>query len=239
MPPCSLPLLLTPYLWRRINIPIGFMPLIRPPPLPALRAKAYQTGSSLLPPAFDPEGWNACNAARLMCKPSQNGPVSVDCVVCSVRHLSSAFSLCVSNAIAALPGQTCASLIYKIISNRELRLQQLSYTRGTVIPLYLEISSEDPAILSSFIFPQVIDCRLKRSLRYKDAEWAEIISHSAEAKWWKPAYDHFDTKNQANCKRLCLRGELPLNSALKPTCKINSFQIDVRMLSTTLSFELM
>jgi len=66
---------------HRIPAPFGYMPCIRPPPLPPLRRLAYQEGVSLIGPTVDLEGWHRSGPVKVEGKLFNNRPSDVACTV--------------------------------------------------------------------------------------------------------------------------------------------------------------
>jgi hypothetical protein len=98
----------------------------------------------------------------------------------------------------------------------------LSYTRGTVVPLFLTLRSKDPQALDLLSCPHAINIRLRRHVKYTytgaaDLEDAEDFVENAV--WW-PA-----TGGDVHSRRM--NGEIRLAKDLKPTTSISHFTIDV------------
>jgi hypothetical protein len=178
----------------RVDATFGYIPLIRPPPFPPLRALAYEQASPLLPPFIDPDGWHAM------------APVTIRGKVFSVRTVQMECTLFLS--------------------------KPLSYTRSTVIPLYLRLSSSDSQALDLLSSPKAITCHLRRRLKLRglkdsliDASvWRENAEYSQPAVWWNDKDDGSDEKAREGTKYLS--GELHLVRNLKPTSAVPSFRID-------------
>jgi hypothetical protein len=107
----------------------------------------------------------------------------------------------------------------------------LCYTRGTVIPLYLTLSSQDRQALDLLSSPHAINIRLRRRVRYYisasnvasykqtgSAERKDAIDFVENAVWWPaPGGDRHSRR---------LNGEIRLAKDLKPTSSMAHFTID-------------
>jgi hypothetical protein len=76
---------------HRIPAPFGYMPCIRPPPLPPLRQLAYQDGVSLVGPTVDLESWYRCGPVKVEGKLFNNHPSDVACSVGSPHYIFQKF----------------------------------------------------------------------------------------------------------------------------------------------------
>ncbi|KDR78623.1 hypothetical protein GALMADRAFT_118051, partial [Galerina marginata CBS 339.88] len=128
-------------------------------------------------------------------------------------------------------------------SAREVTIDHaLSYTRGTFIPCYLRLSSEDSDALNTLSAPNALSVRLVRRLRHflpyggdavsagagvtsdtvLSGMFTTVISEMAEAVWWVPPKD----VPQEPYTRY-LEGEIHLSRGLEPSSTCPLFQIEV------------
>ncbi|KAF8905076.1 hypothetical protein CPB84DRAFT_1772347 [Gymnopilus junonius] len=71
----------------RIPARFGYIPLSRPPPLPALRHLSYREGVPLLGPTIDPEGWFSEAPVTAKGTIFSNRTVHVSCTLCLAKPL--------------------------------------------------------------------------------------------------------------------------------------------------------
>lgn len=71
-----------PGLIPRLTTTFGYIPIIRPPPLPPLRQLAYQEGTPLLSPTSDPSGWHSLPPLELKATFFKSREAHVKCTVC-------------------------------------------------------------------------------------------------------------------------------------------------------------
>lgn len=114
----------------------------------------------------------------------------------------------------------------------------LSYTRGSVIPLFLTMSSNDTQTLDLLSSGKAASVRLLRRVKYHmaasqlsnmkqgGAEWKESTDYLDNAVWW-PANDGGGDRHN---RRMC--GEIRLLKDLKPSCSIAHFSIEVSVLAS-------
>ncbi|TFK43922.1 hypothetical protein BDQ12DRAFT_719096 [Crucibulum laeve] len=100
------------------------------------------------------------------------------------------------------------------------------YTRGTVIPCYITISSTNPEALDRLASPDTINARLVRHVKfYKDSKKllgvTEEVAEIQTAVWWIPS----DLSIQETGRR-CLEGEIHLDKDLQPSCDLVLFRIE-------------
>ncbi|KAF5391527.1 hypothetical protein D9757_002503 [Collybiopsis confluens] len=110
----------------------------------------------------------------------------------------------------------------------------LSYTRGSVIPLYLTLQSEDIKALEALSSPNTIVCRLRRTIRYLSAEDFRETNychgklgkfqhdHFELATWWLPSTQAWEKETFK--RSLC--GEIVLPRDLKPTTFVGQFRLE-------------
>ncbi|KAF9529301.1 hypothetical protein CPB83DRAFT_853046 [Crepidotus variabilis] len=112
-----------------------------------------------------------------------------------------------------------------------LLVLKLVYARGTVIPLFLEISGQDTQAVALLSSPLAVFCRLRRTIKFHNngkrlgdkQQWKDGFSHSQVATWRK-VEDRQRTSDNSK-KRACLQGELLLSNTLKPTSALAYFEI--------------
>jgi len=110
-------------------------------------------------------------------------------------------------------------------------LPKLSYTRGTVIPLFMSVESEDEQALDLLATPKAIMARVRRRTRdhvhpdnhVEYSSWRDALDHSQRAVWWpsmeSPKGDSGRVRN--------LQGEIHLKPGMRPTTALGGFRIDV------------
>ncbi|KDR78626.1 hypothetical protein GALMADRAFT_1258921 [Galerina marginata CBS 339.88] len=124
----------------------------------------------------------------------------------------------------------------------------LSYTRGTFIPCYLKLSSEDLDALNALSAPNSPRVRLVRRLRHLlprgevgvltgdlvpvngQSNLMTVIGEMGDAVWWLPPKDVLQEPHTHY-----LEGEIHLSRRLEPSCACSLFQIEyfVEMLPFT------
>ncbi|KAJ4494744.1 hypothetical protein C8J55DRAFT_497540 [Lentinula edodes] len=121
--------------------------------------------------------------------------------------------------------------------------QPLSYTRGSVIPLSLTLSSIDSQALDLLSSRQALTVRLRRKVTYKRAQnlaeinapWNSVIPTDptvefADAVWWqRPGSVNLNETGPMPVKTRLYReleGEILLPKSLKPTFHISHFGIE-------------
>jgi hypothetical protein len=105
-------------------------------------------------------------------------------------------------------------------------LEQLSYTRGAVLPCWLRLCSWDPEALDALANPKAIVARLQRCVKAaanqakatEDPSWKDQNELSELAIWW-PARESINTREMS--------GELHLNIGLQPSSAMAHFRIEV------------
>ncbi|KAJ3830098.1 hypothetical protein EV361DRAFT_382627 [Lentinula raphanica] len=105
----------------------------------------------------------------------------------------------------------------------------LSYTRGSVIPLQLDIQSNDVQTLETISSPHSVICRLRRIFKFNPEEnktvdpksRREELEHSELATWWPSIQSSSEKDTQRT-----LSGEMILSSDLMPTTYIGRFQLE-------------
>jgi len=113
----------------------------------------------------------------------------------------------------------------------------LSYTRGSVIPLYIRLTSESQQAVDLLRAPEAVVVRLQRRIVFrvpqKMLKNAENL-HSTRGKdtrditgavWWLPAQIIDETLPSREHTR-CMHGELHLRSDLKPSSAMPYFRIE-------------
>ncbi|KAL4249716.1 hypothetical protein ABKN59_006122 [Abortiporus biennis] len=121
----------------------------------------------------------------------------------------------------------------------------LSYTRGSIIPLHLTITSSDIQALDLLAHPRAIDIRLRRTVLLDENSYHDpifsfvgigsdnISRDEAHAAWWPPlahSNDHDEGDNAqrvnvGNGEKRVLDGEIRLDSNLFPSCRMGDFGI--------------
>lgn len=204
-----------------------YVPAIRPDPPSPLRLLAYQENSPLLGPRADPKGWYSLPSAKVYGKLFNNRIVEVTCRVCipSTPVLIPQSSLCLFQLSLARP---------------------LSYTRGSVIPLSLVLTSKDYQALDLLSSPRVLTVILRRKVinnvnnlgesktLWKGHIQTEISREPAQdiatAVWWQRPDDEMNiVQNTATPRTRELEGEILLSKSLKPTFHISHFGIEVSL----------
>jgi hypothetical protein len=116
----------------------------------------------------------------------------------------------------------------KIFSSRPVNVhvdlslaKPLSYTRGTVVPLFLTLHSKDAQALDLLSSPNAIHIRLRRNVKFTYTGGADLedAEHFVENAVWWPAAGGDDHSRRMN-------GEIRLAKDLKPTTSISHFTID-------------
>ncbi|PPQ98586.1 hypothetical protein CVT26_013769 [Gymnopilus dilepis] len=112
-----------------------------------------------------------------------------------------------------------------------LTIGQLSYTRGSFIPLFLTLESEDKHALDLLSTPKSIAVRVRRRIKYaptpqkpiETANWRTEIDHSQRAVWW-PAVDN--AGHTSDDKFRMLNGELHLKPSMVPTSAMGMYKVE-------------
>jgi hypothetical protein len=108
---------------------------------------------------------------------------------------------------------------YSVLVDLELSLAKpLSYTRGTVIPLFLTLSSQDTQTLDLLSSRRAINVRLRRTIKIGGAVFGDAGDFMEDAVWW-PASD-----SERHTRRL--NGEIKLAKDLQPSTCIAHFAVD-------------
>ncbi|KAF9048579.1 hypothetical protein BJ165DRAFT_1032607 [Panaeolus papilionaceus] len=179
---------------QEITIPINYIPVIIPPPIPHLRQMAYHDGDPILGPSIDPDGWTAVEPVRIKGKLFQKRLVEVTC------------KLYIANP--------------------------LSYTRGTVIPLYMELEGSDVQALDILSSPRAPIIRLKRMVnsrpespsKNKNLSFKVLTNYSHPAVWWSNELPGAQFDRQST--KRTLQGEIHLKNNLIPTSAVGHFWIE-------------
>ncbi len=131
--------------------------------------------------------------------------------------------------------------------------QQLSYTRGTVIPLFLTLKSSDLQALDVFSSCDAPVVRLRRNLTlgitnspvqaYGTGHKGMIrsagtrgtyeasgdgMSYMQLAVWWRSPYDSESTEGNVRA----LQGEIHLSPVLSPPAHLGKYQLEVKRCSS-------
>ncbi|KAF8150705.1 hypothetical protein B0H34DRAFT_729909 [Crassisporium funariophilum] len=124
----------------------------------------------------------------------------------------------------------------KIFNDRSINIgctlflaKPLCYTRGTVIPFFMELESDDIQALDLLSSPKTIVVRLRRCIKYhvnaestlESLAWKDSIDHSQLAVWW-PSTERASLDSKS--KRF-LNGEMHLKPDMKPTSAMAHFRI--------------
>ncbi|KDR76931.1 hypothetical protein GALMADRAFT_278851 [Galerina marginata CBS 339.88] len=107
----------------------------------------------------------------------------------------------------------------------------LSYTRGSVIPLFLTLESDDKQVLDLLSSPQAISVRVRRRTRYNSEPhkafeskvWRDDVDHSQRAVW-SHATDYAGEEPPDSLRML--DGELHLKSEMAPTSAMGNYSIN-------------
>jgi len=107
----------------------------------------------------------------------------------------------------------------------------LTYTRGSFIPLFITLESDDKQVLELLSAPKAIAVRVRRHIRWnpeahrplESKNWRTQVEHSQRAVWW-PATDYSGEDPPERLRML--NGELHLKPAMEPTFEIGNFKID-------------
>ncbi|PPR02623.1 hypothetical protein CVT24_002194 [Panaeolus cyanescens] len=186
---------------KEMVIPINFVPVIVPPPIPHLRQMAYQDGRPILGPSADPNGWTALETVNLQGRLFQQREATVAC------------TLYVANP--------------------------LCYTRGTVIPLYLELEGDDVQALDLLASSSAPLVRLKRTVnshpqpksRSTLPSFKPLTNYSHPAVWWSTSADALPASpgsapQYSEPGKRSLQGELHLKNNLVPTSAVGHFWLE-------------
>ncbi|KDR76940.1 hypothetical protein GALMADRAFT_420148 [Galerina marginata CBS 339.88] len=109
----------------------------------------------------------------------------------------------------------------------------LSYTRGSVIPLFLALESDDKQVLDLLSSPQEISVRVRRRTRYnaephkafESKVWRDEVDHSQRAVW-SHATDYAGGEPPDRLRML--NGELHLKPEMAPTSAMGNYSVSVR-----------
>jgi hypothetical protein len=129
----------------------------------------------------------------------------------------------------------------------------LSYTRGSVIPCFLTISSDDDELVLLFANPKAPTLSLLRRIQYRTGDFnrptpdrvqllvdpgrspgfatapssteTKAVDHHkvGRAQWWIPSKDVIQSPNVRH-----LEGEIHLSTTLQPSCDLDTFRVEVR-----------
>lgn len=113
------------------------------------------------------------------------------------------------------------------------RFEQLSYTRGSVIPCFLTLQCSDAKALRLFSAPTAVSLCLQRRVRFyskpshsrSEVAWHETCGDMGSAVWWPAA----EASGNPNIRRL--EGEIKLAKDLRPSTCIGHFSVSVSVLS--------
>ncbi|KAJ7592896.1 hypothetical protein C8J56DRAFT_484812 [Mycena floridula] len=211
----------------RVNSKLGTMfrhiPCIRPPASSPLRQLAYQENSPLLPPEADSEGWELL------------APFTVRGTIFNVREVD--VRCRVSRATLEAVDQSDMNQFYLA--------KPLSYTRGTPIPMTLQISSSDSQALDLLSTPRSVSVHLRRrKIVNRDASYLSRPSTSKltkeyqieagaikdqddiinQAVWWSTNFGEM----QAGCRTLS--GEILLPGTITSSSHIGPFAIEYQVI---------
>jgi hypothetical protein len=132
-------------------------------------------------------------------------------------------------ALATKTGTIFCSLTYHL----SLTHRQLTYTRGTPIPISLLLESDDQQALDVLSSPVAISSRLRRTTkchskqdkRFGSMGWKDGVEDSQLASWWPCSEPGASTRHRRR-----MSGELPIPKDAKPTLAIADFSLEVRSL---------
>ncbi|KAF5391525.1 hypothetical protein D9757_002501 [Collybiopsis confluens] len=111
-----------------------------------------------------------------------------------------------------------------------------SYTRGSAIPLRLEIQSQDRLALELLSSPDAVNVHLNRRIRYKDVQmfggsssrWSTVIESVGAVTWVPQAGEGnlSETTPSPDYYRSALTGKLKLKRSLVPSASIANLSIE-------------
>ncbi|KXN92302.1 hypothetical protein AN958_08533 [Leucoagaricus sp. SymC.cos] len=103
---------------------------------------------------------------------------------------------------------------------------QLSYTRGTVIPCYMKLSSPDISFLNALASPRAVNLALFRTISHSQmGQGISSIDKSAplvSAVWWSPPKTEFPL----DAGKRHLEGEVHLSKTMVSSCDFPLFNIE-------------
>ncbi|KAJ2923680.1 hypothetical protein H1R20_g13415, partial [Candolleomyces eurysporus] len=125
----------------RITANVLYVPVIKAPPLPPLRASAYRAGTYLVGPDDDPSGWYTLSPPKLNINVKERPSLAAD-IACTVNTLTKQMFLLLIRSVQRLRCQSsmCLSPVQTFVV---LMLAYRPSTRGTVIPCYLICEAPD------------------------------------------------------------------------------------------------
>jgi hypothetical protein len=108
----------------------------------------------------------------------------------------------------------------------------MCYTRGSVIPLSLNIQANDSKTVQCLANPSAIRVKLERRIRFFNtpstlkptSSWFETVDTVGSAVWWPVG-----ATNNTDTSRI-LEGEIKLAKDLRPTTSVGHFSISVCVL---------
>lgn len=219
-----------------------YVPVIRAPPLPPLRASAYASGASLIGPVDDPTGWQALPNFRV--RVAWKGHSEACEVECTARIKAPI-------SILRYTGSHAISQVY--IAN------PTAYTRGSVIPCFLHCKTSDTCenrrfVLHSFVAQKCVLLDLLQRVQYphdsrsaagtgtssggsrvghgRKTDGTANLEEGGTAVWWAPhaeevRSDAHPSESENYTSELTLEGELHIDVALLPTCKVPFLEVSV------------
>ncbi|KDR70203.1 hypothetical protein GALMADRAFT_76281 [Galerina marginata CBS 339.88] len=103
-------------------------------------------------------------------------------------------------------------------------IQQLSYTRGSVIPLVMTLESDDSQLLDLLSSPEAISVRTRRHISAHHGKPhgerpLHSVDHSQRAVWWRQTDDQTD-------RLRVLQGEIHLRPDIVPTSAMGDFSVN-------------
>ncbi|KAF6749009.1 hypothetical protein DFP72DRAFT_553208 [Ephemerocybe angulata] len=218
---------------HRITATVLYVPLIRPPPLPPLRASAYLNATYLVGPEDDPTGWQMLPKMYFRVT-TAHSPSFVD-VECSAY---------VANPTAYTRGTVIPCYLIcrtRGAENATARsatlLQDFVAQQCVALTLFQRVHyHEDPrqAISSNFRVGHDMKVRVPKDERASHTERCGV------AVWWPPTMgvtvsegDHAES-SQSPARSSCLEGEIHLDLGHLPSCETPFFQVS-HSVSTSLN----
>ncbi|KAF5314512.1 hypothetical protein D9611_007110 [Ephemerocybe angulata] len=205
---------------HRVTATVLYVPLIRPPPLPPLRASAYLNATYLVGPEDDPTGWKMLPKMNFsVATVDAHNPSSVD-VECSAY---------IANPTVYTRGTVIPCFL-------------ICRTRGA------ENATRSATLLQAFVAQQCVALTLFQRVHYHEDPRQALSSkfghdmkaggskddranHTEQcgvAVWWPPTMAVTDAdygQSQSAARSSCLEGEIHLDLGHLPSCETPFFQV--------------
>ncbi|KAJ3490872.1 hypothetical protein NLI96_g1134 [Meripilus lineatus] len=198
---------------QRLAIPFEYTPLTRPSLPSIMRQISYMEQRPLIGPDEDSDGWKSLPAVNIYGK-----AFSVQLVEVTVTLLS----------------------ILKYTGGLTRRSYQLSYTRGSIIPLSLSMSASDQQVLDLLSAPSTPQVHLVRKATVIPhmgvptaralLPWDSNVETVGTAIWWRTPHPGSVERS----RRRHLQGEIRVPKDLPPNCSILNFSIEYQITFETL-----